>query len=179
MRMNFWLDSGTLLGWYRQCDVIPYTNDYDFATWARYIDTKDGVAFSSRVLAELKDLNSGLELKRTYGHPGEAYEMALRLNGVQMDLFFAYETDKTNLIGGQVVQNNSYFYYVFPKWTLCSSIFLGLKVLVHCDSERTLRSAYGDHWAEPVKSFHWATEPFNMGPLQTWPPGVEGTHYVD
>ncbi|KAI1303596.1 Fukutin [Halotydeus destructor] len=177
LRMNFWLDSGTLLGWYRQCDVIPYTHDFDFATWARYIQSKDGAAFRSYVAAELKGLNSGLELWVTYGHPAEAFEIGFKRNGLKVDLFFAYETEKYHQTGGHVIINNTYFYYQYPKWTLCSAILLGQKVLVHCDSESTLRSAYGDHFSEPVKTFHWAIDAFNMGPLHTWPPGVEGSHW--
>ena len=32
----FFISSGTLLGWYRQCGVIPYTSDLDTGTWATY-----------------------------------------------------------------------------------------------------------------------------------------------
>ncbi|KAI1303561.1 Fukutin [Halotydeus destructor] len=179
MRINFWLDSGTLLGWYRECDVIPYTDDYDFATWARYVQFQEGPTFRSHIQDTLKSSGSDLKLFCTYGFPSEAYEMAFKQDGVKLDFFFAYETEHSHQIGGHVVQNGSYFYYVYPKFTLCSAILLGHKVLVPCDSELTLKTVYGDHWSEPVKSFHWATAPFNMGPLKKWPPGTVGSYWVN
>ncbi|GFT30497.1 fukutin [Nephila pilipes] len=41
--MHFWIWSGTMLGWYRQCGVIPYTSDVDFGSWASEVDDLDEV----------------------------------------------------------------------------------------------------------------------------------------
>ena len=34
LHIPFWLSSGTLLGYYRQCDFIVYSGDVDIGIWA-------------------------------------------------------------------------------------------------------------------------------------------------
>ena len=38
LKMHFWMCGGTLLGWYRQCSIIPYTTDVDFNIWSKYVE---------------------------------------------------------------------------------------------------------------------------------------------
>ncbi|KAI1303625.1 Fukutin [Halotydeus destructor] len=178
LRINFWLAAGTLLGWYRECDVIPYTNDFDFATWSGYVEPQDGAAFRSRIERTLETCGDGMELLCTYGFPETAYEMAFMQNGVKSDLFFAYETENNYQYGGHLVDEGSYFYYMYDKWTLCSAILLGQKVLVPCDPEPVIRAEYGENWTEPVTSWHWAYSAHNIGPFIPWPEGTEGSYWL-
>ena len=39
-KKHYWLAGGTLLGWYRDCGVIPHTQDVDLAIWAHEYDKK-------------------------------------------------------------------------------------------------------------------------------------------
>ena len=39
-KKHYWLAGGTLLGWYRECDIIPHTSDVDFAIWSHEYDPK-------------------------------------------------------------------------------------------------------------------------------------------
>ncbi len=37
---HYWLAGGTLLGWYRDCGIIPHTQDVDMAVWAHEYDNR-------------------------------------------------------------------------------------------------------------------------------------------
>lgn len=37
---HYWLAGGTLLGWYRDCGIIPHTQDADLAIWAHEYDDR-------------------------------------------------------------------------------------------------------------------------------------------
>jgi phosphorylcholine metabolism protein LicD len=37
---HYWLAGGTLLGWYRDCGIIPHTQDVDMAVWANEYDNR-------------------------------------------------------------------------------------------------------------------------------------------
>jgi hypothetical protein len=63
----FFIRSGTLLGWYRQCGVIPYTSDLDSATYA------------SEELIQLFIKNKvGLSLTYIYGLVENGYHFILK-----------------------------------------------------------------------------------------------------
>jgi hypothetical protein len=38
--VHYWLAGGTLLGWYRDCGIIPFTQDVDLAVWSHEFDPK-------------------------------------------------------------------------------------------------------------------------------------------
>ena len=37
---HYWLAGGTLLGWYRDCGLIPHTQDFDMAIWSHENDDR-------------------------------------------------------------------------------------------------------------------------------------------
>ncbi len=37
---HYWLAGGTLLGWYRDCGIIPHTKDFDIAIWSHEYDSQ-------------------------------------------------------------------------------------------------------------------------------------------
>jgi len=37
---HYWLAGGSLLGWYRDCGIIPHTTDFDYAIWAHEYDDR-------------------------------------------------------------------------------------------------------------------------------------------
>jgi hypothetical protein len=124
----FFISSGTLLGWYRQCGVIPYTSDLDSGTWAQY---------ASEQLTQLFIHNKvGLSLKYIYGLVENGYQYAFySKKGLRIDLFYTYkEGNKVSLTyTGHIPSQKAYFRYIYPYFKLCSAELLGLKVLVPCN----------------------------------------------
>ncbi|XP_033739237.1 fukutin-like [Pecten maximus] len=76
--MRFWISSGTLLGWYRQCDIITHAQDVDFGMWI-----KD---YNSQLIHEME--KAGLPLKHVFGRINDTFELSFQAGDVKLDIFF-------------------------------------------------------------------------------------------
>ena len=72
--------AGTLLGWYRQCDVITYSGDVDFGIFIHDYD--------ARLIAEFQ--RAGLELMHLFGKTTDSFELSFAFGEMKLDLFFFY-----------------------------------------------------------------------------------------
>ena len=59
--------------------------------------------------------------------------------------------------------------YIFPKFTLCWSSFLDMRVRVPCDTLTYIQANYGSGWYQPVKQWHWRRSPPNLRENGVWP----------
>ena len=66
LNVPFWLSSGTCLGWFRQCDIIPYAGDVDFG-----ILIKD---YQPRITEEMEQ--NGLMLTHKFGRVNDSFELS-------------------------------------------------------------------------------------------------------
>lgn len=167
MRLPIWIMSGTLLGWYRQCDIIGHTTDLDFASWGflAHNDTK------RIVIKTIEQIKSTLWFYLTFGYPDNGYEMAfLTPSQMKLDLFFAYKSGQDSWITtGYLPVSKLYFRYKYPKFTLCSTSLLGEKVLVPCHPLSVIKAEYGLNWKVPDKEWHFYNSAKNVGKLRRWP----------
>ncbi|XP_067930100.1 ribitol-5-phosphate transferase FKTN-like [Watersipora subatra] len=156
----FWLSSGTLLGWFRQCDIIPYSLDVDIG-----IFIKDHPENLLNILH-----NSSLRLEHKFGLMEDSLQYAFHIGNVKLDIFFFYldETSGTMWNGGTDYNTGEKFKYLFDKFTLCWTEFFGMKVRVPCDTEQYIRANYGDSWIEPVTKWEWNKSPPNVEPNGEW-----------
>ena len=83
LNIHYWLSGGTLLGWYRDCGVIPHTTDIDFNLWANEY-TPDIPKFFRG--------NDKVWLTMALGTPEDSYELRLKKGKFTYDLFYTYET---------------------------------------------------------------------------------------
>ena len=131
--MPFFISSGTLLGWYRQCSVIPYTFDVDTATWSSYA--------TEGTIDQFIHNDVGLKLSYIYGLPTNGLQFALyTTSDLRVDLFFTYKEGRNLTYTGHESDKKRYYRYIYPVFDLCSAELLGLKVLVPCSPIDILRA---------------------------------------
>ena len=58
--------------------------------------------------------------------------------------------------------------YIFPKFTLCWTEFLELKVRIPCETESYVMANYGKDWHVPIKEWNWKESPPNVRENGQW-----------
>lgn len=61
------------------------------------------------------------------------------------------------------------FRYIFPKFTLCWTEFLDMKLRVPCETTSYIEANYGKKWFEPVREWDWKNSPSNVYENGVWP----------
>jgi hypothetical protein len=59
--------------------------------------------------------------------------------------------------------------YIFPRFTLCWTEFLELKVRVPCETQAYIEANYGSDWFTPVTHWDWKSSPPNVRENGEWP----------
>uniref|UniRef100_A0A8D0GZ59 Ribitol-5-phosphate transferase n=1 Tax=Sphenodon punctatus TaxID=8508 RepID=A0A8D0GZ59_SPHPU len=158
--VKFWLSSGTCLGWYRQCNIIPYSKDVDLGIFIQDYKTDIIPAFQK----------AGLLLKHKFGKVEDSLELSFQgEDEVKLDIFFFYEEDDHVWNGGTQAKSGKKFKYLFPKFTLCWTEFVELRVHVPCETLQYIEANYGKDWKVPVKTWDWKSSPPNVQYNGIWP----------
>ncbi|XP_078674570.1 ribitol-5-phosphate transferase FKTN-like isoform X2 [Branchiostoma floridae x Branchiostoma belcheri] len=157
--VRFWIGGGTLLGWFRQCGIIPYTKDVDIGIWIK--DYKDTLipAFQA----------AGLSLRHKFGKMEDSFQLAFRSENVKLDIFFFYEEGDTMWYGSTHGRTREKFKYIFPRFTLCWTELLDMNVRVPCQTLAYIHADIGTNWFEPVKEWNWKSSAPNSQPNGHWP----------
>jgi len=98
---HYWLAGGTLLGWYRNCGIIPYTTDVDIAVWSHEYNEVIEKHFTN---------NSKANLKRKFGTLNDSYELRVTDKRYDYDIFVVYKIGKEKQWCGYQVKKK--FMYV-------------------------------------------------------------------
>ncbi|CAG2176172.1 unnamed protein product, partial [Oppiella nova] len=156
-----YISSGTLLGWYRQCGVIPYTSDLDTATWAMYA--------SNEATDRWLNNDVGFRLAYIYGLIENGYQYAFysRYN-LRVDVFYTYRELPNLTYTGHKPSQKLYFRYWYPYFELCSAELVGLKVQVPCTPESVVSAEYGPNFYTPVSDWNYMASAYNTGPHRYW-----------
>ncbi|KAK7909310.1 hypothetical protein WMY93_013994 [Mugilogobius chulae] len=159
IQVPFWISSGTCLGWLRQCGVISYSRDVDIGVFIS--------DFRPEIVQVL--VQAGLTLKHRFGKVEDSLELSFLLDDVKLDIFFFYEDKDVMWNGGTQARTGRKFKYVFPRFSLCWTLFLDLKVRVPCQTLDYVRANYGDGWSVPTATWDWKTSPSNVLDNGAWP----------
>ncbi|KAL0963213.1 hypothetical protein UPYG_G00351200 [Umbra pygmaea] len=159
LQVPFWLSSGTCLGWFRQCSIIPYSKDVDLGIWIKDYTPDIIQAFQK----------AGLPLKHKFGKVDDSLELSFQGLDVKLDIFFFYEDTDIVWNGGTQAKSGKKFKYVFPKFSLCWTELLELKVRVPCEAVDYLTANYGPTWNTPIKTWDWKSSPPNVQENGLWP----------
>jgi hypothetical protein len=159
LQIPFWLSSGTLLGYYRSCDVIHYGKDVDIGIEIHHYKE------------ELIDLftTNDLMLMHSFGRVNDSFELSFRNEEVKLDIFFFYNETNHVWNGGTSTTTGFKYKYTFPHFSLCWTDFLDMKVRIPCHSTRAyIEANYGKDWFDPVREWDWKTSPPNVAPNGQW-----------
>jgi phosphorylcholine metabolism protein LicD len=154
-KSEYWLSCGTLLGLYRNGDFIGHDKDTDLCV---NINSLNKDLINSIV-------NNGFKISSVFGRLKDGFEIALNRNGVKTDLFFFYK-------------NNDYWYhsvysdftkvdslkhdYVFKKFGLKETEFLGHEFITPDDIESVIIQQYGEDWKIPNSKWLYYKSPKNI-----------------
>ncbi|XP_063216119.1 ribitol-5-phosphate transferase FKTN-like isoform X1 [Bacillus rossius redtenbacheri] len=159
LNVRFWLSSGTCLGYYRQCSIIPHSKDVDIGIFI--------TDFNEKILPEF--IAHGFTLKHWFGKINDSLEMSFMNSGIKLDLFFFYEDGPWIWNGGTQARSGRKFRFLFPRFTLCWTEFLELKVRVPCETKAYVEANYGSDWFKPVSQWDWKSSPHNVQEDGAWP----------
>ncbi|KAK3527150.1 hypothetical protein QTP86_014575, partial [Hemibagrus guttatus] len=159
LQVPFWLSSGTCLGWFRQCNIISYSKDVDLGIWIKDYRHDITQAFQK----------AGLSLKHKFGKIEDSLELSFQGLDVKLDIFFFYEDGDIVWNGGTQAKSGKKFKYVFPRFSLCWTELLELKVQVPCETLDYVTANYGPDWNVPVKTWDWKSSPPNVQENGVWP----------
>uniref|UniRef100_A0A1I7WC90 LicD family protein n=1 Tax=Heterorhabditis bacteriophora TaxID=37862 RepID=A0A1I7WC90_HETBA len=104
------LNGGTLLGWYRECSIIPHTKDIDFAI--RIEEHKPSL------LEDLQKNTTLFKVKRKFGRVDDNYEFTLiptNSKKPMIDIFWLYSSQKNSWVGG-TDRSGSKYRYIYPRY---------------------------------------------------------------
>ena len=162
-KIPFWLSSGTLLGYYRQCDVIHYSIDVDIGIT---IDHFDEQIIDALQMADL-------QLIHKFGLVSDSLELSFRNENIKLDIFFFYldSTKGEMWNGGTDTSTGEKVKYIFPLFKLCWTNFLGSLYRIPCPTLPYIEANYGKTgtWFSPVKEWDWKKSPPNAVANGKWP----------
>lgn len=166
--MPFFLASGTLLGWYRNCMPIPWDNDVDV-----------GVMISDWTPEIVRSMEgAGFTHFSTVGTRSAGLTEVFEKSGVRQDIHFYYPNSANKQVFTQLWEHDVSHRESWSPFVLEPALAFGLTVQVPADVELYLTEAYGNFMAKRTKStldggWNSVTGPPNSGP-GSLPMGVEG-----
>uniref|UniRef100_A0A1I7T5C2 Fukutin n=1 Tax=Caenorhabditis tropicalis TaxID=1561998 RepID=A0A1I7T5C2_9PELO len=163
------ISEGTLLGWYRECTIIPHTQDLDI-----HVIVEE---FNPRFVDDMREGRSIFKLNRRLGKL-DAMELTVSpRNGyrVYTDIFMMYQEkqkngEDINWISG-MCGDGERIRYRFPLfYPFCSADLLGHLVWTTCDPERIIKEEYGEKWFEdvPTNNYSWFESDKNVERNMEW-----------
>ncbi len=169
----FWLCSGTVLGWYRQCDILAHTTDVDLGIFIEDFISAVPAAFIKAFV------QAGFRVSHRFGTVHDSFQLSIKHgpNGkIKLDMFFFYRgIDKSGSRvfwnGGTQARTGMKYRYNFHPFELCSTVFLKQFFRVPCDAVTYIEANYGLRWREKVadKKWDWKKSPPNVRGNGLWP----------
>lgn len=161
----FWLEFGTLLGYYREKDFIQHDYDIDTGT---FWDNRD------KVFCALTE--AGFELVREYHVEDDGgVEHCYRYKHTTIDVFYFRQSGDMLYCNSfmpikhmslPIYRNRKCPFRVkrieVPNVGYKSTVFLGCKVYVPCNCEKYLIAHYGPNYMTPNPNYDWKKDSTNI-----------------
>ena len=151
----FWLTDGTLLGYFREGDLIEHDLDADLGLLIE--------DYSDNIIPAFK--SAGFDLKYVLGEKKQGLELSFIREGVKVDLFFFYREGGRLWHGAwkglDKGRKRNHIKYYYEPFELREVEFLGGRFNIPADTEKYVETKYGPGWREPVMDWDWAMGPAN------------------
>ena len=154
-KSEYWISSGTLLGFYRENDFIGHDKDTDVCVNINSLNLN--------LLKEIQKANFKVLVK--HGRVNDGFELTLIRDGVRTDLFFFYK-NKDRWYHSVYANHTSVDYlkydYVFKPFNITTKKYLNHEFVVPENEEEVLIQQYGDNWKIPDKNWLYYKSPKNL-----------------
>ncbi|EFP11490.1 hypothetical protein CRE_19287 [Caenorhabditis remanei] len=164
MEMYPLLNGGTLLGWYRECSVIPHTRDLDFSVFKEMYNPE----YAEKILRN----ESAFRMSRILGQLEDSYEITVvskKERRPKIDLFVMYDYVE----GGKVIyryipglkdDGSKYRYTHLLLEPSCAAEMHGHLFWILCNPIEQLKHEYGPLWYldHPTSDFKWYSSANNV-----------------
>lgn len=136
------LIGGSLLGWYRDCDIVADTTDFDFALKATEYDKK----FEDKIVKDKR-----IQMYWILGRENDSLELSFYRNDVKVDIFLLYSLNSSNsYVSGMSVPTRQSLLYIFPVLSeICTAVIRFQLFFVPCNVKEFLLAEYGPEWHLP------------------------------
>lgn len=142
-RKEYWLTSGTLLGWYRHCGIIPFTTDIDVGMYGHKYDPLIEKTFTNDKI---------LPINVKFGMDNDSLGIRLGNEVVTLGISFNYEYNSTHLVYPYHSQRIVKGFVIRKIESLCSAELFNEKYTIPCDPVKYFEDVYGkDGWQNPKK----------------------------
>jgi hypothetical protein len=153
--ITFWLTDGTLLGYFREGDIIEHDIDVDLGLYIYDYSDEIIPAFG----------RGGFAVKYVLGERRQGLELSFIRDGVKVDLFFFYREGDRLWHGAweglDKGRKRNLIKYYYDPFELREIEFLGGRFKIPADTLKYVETKYGEDWRVPVKDWDWAMGPSN------------------
>jgi len=155
-KVRYWIQDGTLLGYYRDSDFISYDNDVDI-----------GIKWSDFTCNTMIDvINNGFTLYATSGLLEDSLVINIIKRGVSVDLYFYYPKDNyyfyhTAVVKKPYADGRRRIDFTYMNFDVREIEFLGSKFFAPHNIEYFLETKYGKDWKTPDTEWISSVSPLN------------------
>lgn len=153
--IEFWLTDGTLLGYFREGDIIEHDRDVDLGLMIE--------CYSDEIIPAFR--RKGFTVKYVLGEKKMGLELSFERDGINVDLFFFYrEGDRLwhgTWQGIDKGRKRNLIKYYYDPFELREIEFMGAVFKVPANTLEYVEAKYGKDWRTPVKDWDWAMGPAN------------------
>jgi len=152
-RKRYWLNDGTLLGYYREGDILRHDKDFDFGLMVEDIDMELIDAF----------LKQRFQIYWLWGNYQSNLQISFIRNNIPFDIFIYY-TDKENneMYHYTHFRVGGLFCYKYKMFNTKQVTWFGHDVMIPEDPEEFLIQKYGMLWSIPIKNWDSRFHPYNL-----------------
>jgi len=159
--IKYWIQDGTLLGYYRDNDIINHDKDTDIGLfWDDFKNKKNAVN---------EILSKRFKLYKVKGNYDDSLMISFSKNGEWTDLFFYYH-DVSYIYHCALGKKNRLYKFYYNQFSVKEINFKSYTFFAPENEEYFLETKYGSEWNIPKTKWKNITDPLNA---------IETDTYVD